>query len=126
MGPTTDDLEMGRRYSRTEIRRLVGGGGLLDYLPSKGNQILAGCFRTDLNPEAPRVVLVGIGPRIERAAELLVEQGASIPVFLKRFTNEWEYAGSWRATRLAEDEETMAAHAPKWAKVSRVLFMEPV
>jgi hypothetical protein len=118
-------IERNRLYTRPEIRRLVGGGGVMDYLPSKKNEILAGCFRTDYNPKAPDVVLVGKGPRIEGAAERLMEQGTPIPVFLKRHFNEWEYVGHWRATKLDRDQETIARHSPNASRVSGVLFMEP-
>jgi hypothetical protein len=117
-------IERNRLYTRTEIRGLVGGGGVMEYLPSRGNEILAGCFRTELNPEAPRIVLVGKGPRIERAAELLVEQGNPVPVFLKRSVNEWEYVGHWRAIKLDKDSDTIAKHSPNTTRVSGVLFMD--
>jgi hypothetical protein len=118
-------IERNRLYTRAEIHQLIGGGTTQSYLPSKGNEILAGCFRTELNPQAPGIVLVGKGPRIERAAELLTEQGNPVPVFLKRMSAEWEYVGHWRAIKLDKDSDTIAKHSPNTTRVSGVLFMEP-
>src|SRR4051794_28738604 len=93
-------FDRNRLYSRAEIANLLGGGTVQSYMPTKGTRVLAGCFRTEVNPDAPRIVLVGIGPRIERAARLLMEQKEPIPVFLKRASKAYEYVGFWRAIGL--------------------------
>jgi hypothetical protein len=96
-------LEVGRHYSRDEIGGMLGGS-LQSYLPMKNGRVTCGCFRPDLNPDAPAVVLVGLGPQRVNSAKQAVLQRTRIPIFLKRESLEWEYIGDWRATRFVEGE----------------------
>jgi hypothetical protein len=92
---------LGHSYTRDEIHDAVDGGNKQWYLPCKAERVLCACLdRDDLNPNAPNEILVG-GPSaiIEGTAEILLKQGGSIPVFIKRAVNEWEYVGHWKVRK---------------------------
>ncbi len=80
-------LTEGKLYTRNEIHDFLGGG-IQGYLPHKNGRVVAGCFGLKDNLEAPDVVLVGSGPMTVRWAKVLCEQEYSIPIFLKKRTNE--------------------------------------
>lgn len=101
------DLVFGHSYTRLQIHDAVGGGDLQSYLPNKGGIILAGCFDPELNVRAPVEIELGAGSKIERAARLLVDQGAEIPVFLKHGSRDWVYQGRFRALRYGDDEKDL-------------------
>jgi hypothetical protein len=117
----------GRRYTRREIGARVGGD-LQSYLPNVGGRVAAACLDPNLNPDAPAVILPGIGPRIEGAADLLLAQGAPVPTFLKRGTNEWEYVGEFRAEHGSRDASELTTHARRSGRsdITRVIHMTEV
>lgn len=118
-------FERGKIYTRSAIQRVVGGG-LQDYLPHVNGEVVAGCFSTDLNPQAPNVILPGTGPEIERWARVFAEQRTAVPVFIKQRSNEWYCMGNFRCIRLADDPGTVEEHARRAERddVTMVLFLE--
>src|SRR5207245_2801322 len=68
-------------------------GDLSSYLPHRDGRVVCGCFRPDLNPDAPDVILPGRGPKVERWARVFATQPDFIPCFVKADTNAWEYVG---------------------------------
>jgi hypothetical protein len=50
-----------------------------------------------MNPRVPSEVLVGTGRMARLAAERLIEQGEAVPIFIKRASARWEYAGKFKA-----------------------------
>ena len=116
---------IGNRYSRAEIHSRLGGG-VQDYLPHRDGEVVCGCFSPKLNPAAPQIILPGNGPGIKKWAEVFAEQPHFVPVFLKRATNEWEYAGDYRVKRRTEDPNEIAQHAKRTGRndISQVLFLE--
>jgi hypothetical protein len=88
-------FEVGTEYTRNEIHGELGGSKQT-YLPTVAGHVVAVCVRLDLNPHAPRVVLCGNGPIIAAAGAALAAQPGSVPVFVKRATNRWEYRGLYR------------------------------
>jgi len=62
------DFACGQTYTRGEIRQALGGD-LSSSLPHRDGRVVCGCFRPDLNPDAPDVILSGRGPGIERGRE---------------------------------------------------------
>lgn len=78
-------FQQGESYTRKEIREAVGGG-LQDDLPHQDGRVVAACLSPELNPEAPSVVLPGLGPEIQRWAEVFAKQRGAVPTFLKRAT----------------------------------------
>ena len=65
--------------TKTLAARLAGGD---DYIRTKRGRVRGLALRTDLNPEAPEVIVVGMGPRV-RAVSGRVELGCSVPNGLK-------------------------------------------
>lgn len=110
-------LKVGQSYTHDFVCKTFGGdakGG--SYLPQSRHGILCGCFTTTLNPEAPDTILVGNGPKIIGKAEKLASQGGSIPVFLKKGTNQWVYQGVFELVSYSKDPkdyEEKAARADR-------------
>lgn len=89
-------------YTRAQISKVLGGG-VQDYLPHVGGQVVAGCFKKKVNPDAPTTVLPGTGVEIERWAEVFAAQSHPIPVFVKYKPNVWTYFGQFRCVNLDRD-----------------------
>jgi hypothetical protein len=119
-------FERQKTYTREQIHAALGGNPRA-YLPVKGGRVVAGCFKTDLNPGAPEVVLPGTGDQIEASAELLARQAEPIPVFLKDAANRWRYVGDYRCVGLSRDAKEIDALAKKAGRddVTCVLRLEP-
>lgn len=114
-GITTDDL-----------KKATAGGD--SYIRTKNNVVVGLALRKDLNPDTPRVVIFGKGPRIQASAELLNLQGHAVPTYLKNGVNDWRYAGLYRAvclSRTTSDIATYGASRPV-DSVAGVLFLEEV
>ena len=117
----------GQSYTRQEINAQLGGE-VQHYLPTSDGRIVCGCFNSKLNPEAPEIILAGNGPVIMKKAGMLCEQGGSIPVFMKRAVNGWEYVGFYKLTDWTESAEVIAHHSRQTRRddISRVLYLKPV
>ncbi|MBU1086173.1 MAG: hypothetical protein KKD05_01495 [Candidatus Omnitrophica bacterium] len=83
------------KYTRDQIYKQLGGNKQI-YLPTVKNEVVCACLNPKLNPEAPRIILVGSLSRTRKNADSLCLQEGVIPVFLKRRTKEWEYVGEWK------------------------------
>jgi len=120
-------FERHKSYKRTYISEQLGGG-LQDYLPHVDGRVTYGAFSLDHNPQAPLIVLPGLGPEIERWTRVLAEQPEAIPVFVKKRSNEWVYMGVYRCTELSEDEAIIRPHAEKTGRtdISMVLTLARV
>jgi hypothetical protein len=95
-------LEEGKFYTRREIHNLLGGE-LQTYLPAKDGLVTCACLTLKRNPDAPNTILVGQSPRVLERAKQLCAQGGTIPVFVKRNTNKWEYVGRYQVERCSAD-----------------------
>lgn len=120
-------FERGSTYSRNEIHALIGGG-TQDYLPHKNGRVVCGCFKPELQPEVPGIVLSGVGPGIERWARVFREQRDPVPIFLKRAINRWEYVGQYVVDRFSEDAAVIAEQARKTGRgeITTVLYLREV
>lgn len=109
-----------------ELAEATAGGDA--YIRTKGNVVKGLALRLDINPRAPEVVAFGSGPRIRARAQLLYESGATVPAYVKRDTNAWEYLGEYRATAIRRDKRTIARYGKnrKKGSVDGVLFLEGV
>ena len=121
---------VGQNYTRDEIHAELGGD-TQSFLPWSGGRIVCGCFKTDLNPDVPDVVLVGGSDEagnILKRAKLLVAQGGTLPVFMKQASNQWSYEGAYRLTRQTEDPDELRRYveAAGRTNVAMALFFEPV
>jgi hypothetical protein len=118
-------LVIGRRYTRSQIHDELGGG-LRDYLPHAGGEVVCGCFSPNLNPSAPAIVLPGTGPGIERWAKVFAEQANFVPIFLKRGSNAWEYVGDYRVRRRTDDPQDIEPFTNRTGRsdISQILYLE--
>lgn len=97
-------LNVGQTYTHDFICKMYGGDAKSGtYLPQSKQTILCGCFTTIMNPEAPQCILVGNVPKVITKAERLATQGGSIPVFMKRAVNQWEFAGVFEFVKFSRD-----------------------
>ena len=114
----------GKSYTREEIHDKVGGD-LESYLPNVGGLVVAACLRLDTNPHAPDVILVGTGPGIEGAADMLIAQQTPVPTFLKRGPGKWEYCGDYAVERWSTDAAELAAQAARSGRddITRIIQM---
>jgi hypothetical protein len=98
------DFELRESYDRRYIHTRVGGS-LQEYLPHVQGHVVCGCFRKDINPNAPHKVRLGHGPGVVHWAEVFSEQSYPIPVFIKAAPNRWRYEGKWRVTEAIREPE---------------------
>lgn len=94
-------------YTRAQISQALGGG-VQEYLPHVGGRVVAGCFKKQVNPDAPSTVLPGTGVEIERWAEVFASQTDPVPVFVKYEPNVWTYFGRFLCVSLDRDPERIA------------------
>jgi len=92
------------------------GGSLQSYPPTVEGQVVCACLRTDTNPDAPEIILVGSDPIIQQSAEALLSQRSVIPVFLRREAAKWEFVGHFRVDRASDDpdERTEYGRRAEW------------
>lgn len=103
-------FELGKSYSAKDIASVLGGE-LQTYLPQREGQIVAGRFNKQMNPEAPERVYPAALPRVLEKAELFVQQGSSVPIFMKerRSDRGFKYVGRYRAVELRRDQASIDA-----------------
>lgn len=96
----------GSDYSLVEIRDVIGGE-TMTYLPQVGKRIVCGRFTRAMNPDAPHEVLVGNPHRVQMKAELMEEQGGSIPIFVKEVkgSTSWRYQGDMKFASYSTDSK---------------------
>src|SRR5437016_3660579 len=113
-GPTgrreLHQLVVGKEYPFNAIAEVFGGQSF-GYLPQVGSRIVCGRFTMEMNPNAPYEVLVGDPPGVLRKAELLVQQGGDLPVFIKAGTNRWRYHGPMEVVGLDTNRRLVRAKA---------------
>jgi hypothetical protein len=100
---TSSGFVIGQTYTRPEIAAQLGGDWQ-SYLPHKNGRVVCGCFTADMNPDVPVKVLVGNGPQVLKAAEMLDAQIEPVPVFLKQEINCWEYVGEYAGEFLTDPQ----------------------
>jgi len=119
---TMRDFVFGQSYTRGAIRQALGGD-LSSSLPHWDGRVVCGCFRPDLNPDAPDVILSGRGPGIERWARVFATQREFIPCFVKADTNAWEYVGRFCVRRVISDVVERRARARAASRPPKDLSM---
>jgi len=119
-------FEKGKRYSNRQIRDVIGGD-VQKFLPMAHGQVVGALLRPELNPGAPAVILVGEGDDRSRRAKTLVAQGGSIPIFIKRGTDDWEFVGHFQVTSSTRDRRRIRRHADLVGhQVKMLIFLEEV
>ena len=103
--------------------RTAGGD---DYIRTKDGEVKGLALNGSLNHEAPGVVVVGKGPRIEARAQLFLAAGLPVPTYMKRGNNAWELVGRYRPIEYRADSATIRRHAGRRSisEVAGILFLE--
>lgn len=98
------------------------------YLPSKDGKVVAGCFTTELNPQAPTRIYPGRGPQIESRARQVGLTKPELPIFIKKSAKKYEFVGMYRATAFHQDPESRKAASAETGRndISGVLIFEPI
>jgi len=119
---------VGCEYTRREIQAQIGGS-VVSCLPTHGGVIVAACLSTKFSPGAPEVVLCGRGVRTTPISAAFARRKASVPVFLKRAANQWQYCGRFLVAQFfvsgARFESFIAGSGRSVASVSYVVILEP-
>lgn len=118
-------FDVSRDYTRHQIHNVLGGSRQ-SYLPTADGRVLCACLRSDINPEAPDVVLVGKGKNIQHAGAILASQREPIPIFVKRASNAWTYHGLFRVRHSSQRPADIRQHAPAALRsnITRVIFLQ--
>ena len=93
-------FEIGSTYTRKEINAQLGGSTRACLLQSKGS-VVGICYVPQMNPQAPRAIVVGHSPQKEKAAQQLAGQPTAVPVFAKKAANVYEHLGSFKGESYA-------------------------
>jgi hypothetical protein len=121
-------FQLKRSYSRREIHNALGGGSVQSYLPTVNGRVVAGCFKTKLNPEAPYRIFAGAGPIIRSSAHIAAAQREPFPVFIKQGNKQFEFIGNYRGAGIDESATTIrdANRDSRRTNVTAVLTLERV
>jgi len=125
------DFKLGESYTRKYISEKLGGG-IQTYFPTKGGKVTCGCFRTDMNPGVPEIILVGRKPKVIEAAKIFCSQYYPVPFFIKLDSNAWEYIGKHQVQSWSEKSEVIDRHnrteLRKGGKriVTKVIFIQKI
>ena len=113
-------------YTRDQIHDALGGSKQ-SYLPDVGGRVVCACIDAKLNPDAPRIIIPGTGPMIEKTADILLGQKGAIPVFLKQSTNAWKYVGEFEVDprRFSYADVEAQKRRTGLADITRVIWMRP-
>ena len=109
-----------RCYRRDELPGT--GHGYLRF--DAGRAVCAGLI-PKLNPDAPKVILVGEGILREKWARTLCEQTSSIEVYLKQKPNCWKHVGTFVVERWSEATQEIQRHEQRSGRedVVRVIYL---
>jgi hypothetical protein len=107
-----------------ELANLLAGGD--DYIRTKDNVVVGLALKPSLNPNAPEVIVFGVGPNITRRAQLFSRTETPVPVYIKCAVNVWRYAGMYKSIGLSKkstDIERYRANRPI-ERIEGILFLE--
>ena len=116
-------------YTRGEIYAQLGGSRV-SCLPTKNGVIVAACLSKKFSPQAPEVMLCGIGARTSLVSELFTRQTDAVPVFIKQSPSRWQYQGLFLVagsfTTAPQFESFIAGSSRSIASVSYVVLLKQV
>lgn len=120
-------FELNKAYTR-EFIHMVCGGNKQSFLPEKNGKVVAACLRTDLNPQAPDVIICDSSASARAAGRTLATQGGTIPVFIKMATDSFRFVGQYAVSEsltIPLDYDTFVRNSSLTSgQVSRVLKMK--
>jgi hypothetical protein len=119
------EFEKGAYYTRQQISDRVGGGSVQNAMPNKDGRVLCVCISPAWDINAPKVVLVGAGPAVQKEAAMFCSQNAAVPFFCKKMANLWEYAGDFKPVKWTEDPAEVGAFAQSSGRINltKVIFL---
>ncbi|KVE40858.1 hypothetical protein [Burkholderia sp. BDU5] len=85
-------FEINKNYTREFIHTACGGSKQA-FLPTKNGKVVAACLRTDLNPQAPNIIICNGSASARAAGRMLAGQGGAIPVFIKMEMDVFRFVG---------------------------------
>lgn len=123
---TYPTMIIGHFYHWGEIGQLVGHEPC-GYLTQVDENIVFGCFRKDLNPDAPDIVLPGSdNPQWVAKARLFQQQDTPIPVFVKAEGMPWEFVGKFHVEAITQNAVEIQIHReryPNLGNIGAVMFL---
>jgi hypothetical protein len=115
--PVVGDLYSPREQSE------MHGGTPVRIAPPKDNRVLLLRVKPRLNPDAPRII--DWEPSNDPWVKTIEEQGGTLPVYVFRRPNAWEYMGRFRVARVATDPATLAERRKRTGfQVSYAMHLE--
>ena len=117
---------LGTYYTRRQIRDMIGGGDLVSYLPGRNGVALAGCFVPKKNRRAPVEVDVGPGVQVIKRARALGSAKSVLPVFVKEWSDRWEYVGMYRCLSFSDAVADIHAYGDRRKDAVGVLYFEAI
>ena len=116
-------------YTRGEIHAQLGGSRV-SCLPIKNGVIIAACLSKKFSPQAPEVMLCGIGARTSLVSELFTRQTDAVPLFIKQSPSRWQYRGQFLVSGFFTAgplfESFIARSSRSIASVSYVVLLKQV
>jgi hypothetical protein len=115
-------LRIGQCYQWSELPGKGHG-----YVRFENGHVVCANLKPELNPDAPKIILVGQGLLREKWARMLCEQDRSIAfeVYLKQATNKWKYQGEFVVEDWSEAADKIHQHEAKSKRhdVARVIYL---
>lgn len=87
-------FEINKTYTREYIHTMCGGSKQA-FLPTKNGKVVAACLRSDLNPQAPEVIVCDGSASSRAAGRTLARQAGGIPVFMKVEVDSFRFVGQY-------------------------------
>ena len=113
---------VGELYSSIEQSEMHGGT-LFRCAPPKDGRVLLLKVKPHLNPEALRII--DWEASNDPWVKAIEEQDGTLPVYVFRRPNAWEYMGRFRVARVATDAATLAERRKRTGhKVSYAIHLE--
>jgi hypothetical protein len=120
-------FELNKNYTREFIHTACGGSKQA-FLPTKNGRVVAACLRTDLNPQAPEVIICDGSASARAAGRTLSGQDDAIPVFIKMETDAFRFVGLFAVSEALVAPLDCAPYVRNTgftaAQVSRVIKMK--
>jgi hypothetical protein len=96
---------IGKLYSPREQYKMHGGN-MQRCAPDKDGRVLLLRVNPRSNPDAPRII--DWGAPNDPWVRTIQEQDDTLPVYIFRRVNAWEYMGQFRVTHVATDAQTLS------------------
>lgn len=106
------DLTINDIMTRKKLEEVAGAGGDSCFL-HKDRRVVAIAMDQNKNPDAPNILLVGIGPQKEHYAKLFLHSGEYVPTFVKVAIDKWKYVGKYRALTIENDPTIIKNYSRK-------------